>query len=138
LQKIYIKIRKYKKNIMNNCHIPVSFGELCDKYSILQIKSERVKDENKLAEINKELLYLKPHMDKLNLNNTDYQKLKNINEKLWNIEDDIRIKEKKNEFDSDFIELARSVYKTNDERAKIKNDINILLKSEIKEIKSYT
>jgi hypothetical protein len=61
-----------------------------------------------------------------------------INEKLWNIEDDIRIKEKKNEFDSDFIELARSVYKTNDERAKIKNDINILLKSEIKEIKSYT
>jgi hypothetical protein len=123
---------------MNNCHIPVSFGELCDKYSILQIKSERVKDENKLAEINKELLYLKPHMDKLNLNNTDYQKLKNINEKLWNIEDDIRIKEKKNEFDSDFIELARSVYKTNDERAKIKNDINILLKSEIKEIKSYT
>jgi hypothetical protein len=138
LQKIYIKIRKYKKKIMNNCHIPVSFGELCDKYSILQIKSERVKDENKLAEINKELLYLKPHMDKLNLNNTDYQKLKNINEKLWNIEDDIRIKEKKNEFDSDFIELARSVYKTNDERAKIKNDINILLKSEIKEIKSYT
>jgi len=123
---------------MNNCHIPVSFGELCDKYSILQIKSERVKDENKLAEINKELLYLKPYMDKLNLNNTDYQKLKNINEKLWNIEDDIRIKEKKNEFDSDFIELARSVYKTNDERAKIKNDINILLKSEIKEIKSYT
>jgi hypothetical protein len=123
---------------MNNCHIPVSFGELCDKYSILQIKSERVKDENKLAEINKELLYLKPHMDKLNLNNTDYQKIKNINEKLWNIEDDIRIKEKKNEFDSDFIELARSVYKTNDERAKIKNDINILLKSEIKEIKSYT
>jgi hypothetical protein len=123
---------------MNNCHIPVSLGELCDKYSILQIKSERVKDENKLAEINKELLYLKPYMDKLNLNNTDYQKLKNINEKLWNIEDDIRIKEKKNEFDSDFIELARSVYKTNDERAKIKNDINILLKSEIKEIKSYT
>ncbi len=123
---------------MNNCHIPVSLGELCDKYSILQIKSERVKDENKLAEINKELLYLKPYMDKLNLNNTDYQKLKNINEKLWNIENDIRIKEKKTEFDSDFIELARSVYKTNDERAKIKNDINILLKSEIKEIKSYT
>jgi len=123
---------------MNNCHIPVSFGELCDKYSILQIKSERVKDENKLAEINKELLYLKPYMDKLDLNNTDYQKLKNINEKLWNIEDDIRIKDKKNEFDREFIELARSVYKTNDERAKIKNDINILLKSEIKEIKSYT
>lgn len=123
---------------MNNCHIPVSLGELCDKYSILQIKSERVKDENKLAEINKELLYLKPYMDKLNLNNTDFQKIKNINEKLWNIEDDIRIKEKKQEFDSEFIELARSVYKTNDQRAKIKNDINILLKSEIKEIKSYT
>lgn len=123
---------------MSNCHIPVSLGELCDKYSILQIKSERVKDENKLAEINKELLYLKPYMEKLNLNNTDFQKIKNINEKLWNIEDDIRIKEKNHEFDSEFIELARSVYKTNDERATIKNEINIKLNSEIKEIKSYT
>jgi hypothetical protein len=123
---------------MNICHIPISLGELCDKYSILQIKSERVKDENKLAEINKELLYLKPYMDKLNLNNEEYQKIKKINEKLWDIEDDIRRKEMKTEFDNEFIQLARLVYITNDERAKIKNEINILLKSEIKEIKSYT
>jgi hypothetical protein len=122
---------------MNICHIPVSLGELYDKYSILLIKSEKINDGNKLAEINKELTFLKPYIDKLELKNELQQKMKSVNEKLWNIEDDIRKKEIKNEFDDEFIQLARLVYITNDERCRIKNEINKFLNSEIKEIKSY-
>ena len=122
---------------MNICYIPISLGELCDKYSILQIKSENIIDNEKLIEINKEIAYLKPFIDKLNLKFEDYKKIKEVNQKLWNIEDNIREKEKNKEFDNEFIEFARSVYITNDERAKIKYEINIKLNSEIKEIKSY-
>ena len=122
---------------MNICFIPISLGELCDKYSILKIKSENVTNNEKLIEINKEITYLKPFIDKLNLNFEDFKKIKEVNEKLWKIEDDIRKKEKNKEFDNEFIDLARSVYITNDERAKIKYEINIKLNSEIKEIKSY-
>jgi hypothetical protein len=122
---------------MNICHIPVSLGELYDKYCILLIKSEKIINETKQIEINKELSFLKPFIDNYNLNNELQQKLKIVNEKLWSIEDDIREKENKNEFDDEFIQLARLVYKTNDERAKIKFDINKCLNSEINEIKSY-
>lgn len=122
---------------MNICHIPVSLGELYDKYSILLIKSKKINNEKKLIEINKEISFLKCYIDKFNLNAELQEKMQNINEKLWNIEDDIRIKEEKNEFDNDFIELARSVYKNNDLRSKIKNEINIILNSEINDIKSY-
>jgi hypothetical protein len=122
---------------MNICHIPVSLGELYDKYSILLIKSEKINDVSKLTEINKELIFLKPYIDKLELKNELQQKIKSVNEKLWNIEDDIRKKEFQNEFDDEFIQLARLVYITNDERSRIKNEINKLLNSEINEIKSY-
>jgi hypothetical protein len=122
---------------MNICSIPVSLGELYDKYSILEIKSEKINDEHKLFEIKKEINFLKPYIDKFNLSEEFKDKIKNVNLQLWNIEDNIRKKEKKNEFDNEFIQLARDVYITNDERAKIKNDINKYLNSEINEIKSY-
>ena len=80
---------------------------------------------------------MKPYIDKCNLSNEIQEKLKNINEKLWNIEDNIRKKEISNEFDDEFIQLARLVYITNDERSRIKNEINKCLNSEINEIKSY-
>jgi hypothetical protein len=122
---------------MNICYIPISLGELHDKYSILLIKSEKITDVEKLIEINKEITFLKPYIDKCNLSNEIQEKLKNINEKLWNIEDNIRKKEISNEFDHEFIQLARLVYITNDERSRIKNEINKCLNSEINEIKSY-
>lgn len=122
---------------MNICHIPISLGELYDKYSILLIKSKKITNEQKLIGINKEISFLKPFIDKFILNDELYEKIKLVNEKLWVIEDEIREKENKNEFDNDFIQLARLVYKTNDLRAKIKEEINKFLNSEINEIKSY-
>ena len=122
---------------MNICNIPISIGELYDKLSILQIKKEKIKDIDKLSFINKEIEYLQPYIDKFSLELTIQKQMKNINEKLWDIEDKIRIKETKQEFDAEFILLARMVYKTNDERHKIKNLINSIFNSEIKEIKSY-
>jgi hypothetical protein len=119
------------------CSIPVSLGELYDKYTILEIKSERVSDKTKLVEVHRELAYLKPYIERIDLCDTMIQKLKCVNIELWEIEDAIRQKECKKEFDADFIELARSVYIKNDERAKIKYEINQILDSEIKEIKNY-
>jgi hypothetical protein len=122
---------------MNNCLIPVSLGELYDKFSILLIKSEKISDKTKLLEVKREISLLEPYINKFNLNNEMRENIKLVNEKLWSIEDSIRLKEYKNEFDEEFIMLARSVYITNDERAKIKNEINKILNSEINEIKSY-
>jgi hypothetical protein len=119
------------------CSIPVSLGELYDKYTILEIKSEKVSDKAKLAEVHRELAYLKPYIERFDLCNTIVQNLKYVNNHLWHIEDAIRQKECKKEFDAEFIELARSVYIKNDQRAKIKYEINQILDSEIKEIKSY-
>jgi hypothetical protein len=119
------------------CSIPVSLGELYDKYTILEIKSEKVSDKTKLVEVHRELHYLKPYIERFDLCDTIIQKLKCVNIDLWEIEDDIRQKECKKEFDAEFIELARSVYIKNDERAKIKYEINQILDSELKEIKSY-
>ena len=120
----------------------ISAGELIDKITILEIKKEKISNEEKLVEVNKELISLNETLKK-SINNDENKilsfknDLKNINLKLWNIEDGKRSAEKNNKFDEKFIELARSVYKFNDERAKIKLAINNALGSNIKEVKSY-
>lgn len=119
-------------------NIEVSTGEIVDKLSILKIKQNNIKDNEKLININKEYDYLyKIVFEDLKITKEDFYKLIWINEKLWKIEDDLRIKENKKEFDEEFIQLARSVYYTNDERANIKKDINIKYKSDFVEEKSY-
>jgi hypothetical protein len=119
----------------------VSFGELLDKIAILQIKSERMKDEAKLANVRKELAALERTWMAHPAAGHDIVRLraelKAVNERLWEIEDDIRVKEKRQEFDADFIRLARAVYFENDERARIKKDINLALGSSYVEEKSY-
>ena len=120
------------------CYVPVSIGELYDKYTILQIKQERIKDEGKLVFINKEIEYLKKHIDTFNLDILLIRELKTTNEILWNVEDNIRDKERRKEFDEEFIALARNVYITNSERSQLKNKINSKLNSELIDIKSYS
>jgi hypothetical protein len=122
---------------MNICNVPISIGELYDKYSILLIKKNKINDDDKLYFINKEIEYLQPFINKFNLPLEIVERMREVNEKLWNIEDDIRIKEHNQEFDKTFITLARMVYKTNDERHKIKCEINTIINSEIREMKSY-
>jgi len=118
--------------------VPISIGKLWDKYSILLIKKEKIKNENKLKYIETEINYLDKLMSNYSYNEDNlFLNLKNINKKLWNIEDELRIKEKNQEFDSIFIELARSVYYTNDKRAEIKKKINIKFNSDIHEVKDY-
>ncbi len=121
--------------------VDISFGELLDKITILQIKSERIADAAKLQNIHHEMELLQSIWEKSEEVNIDIKfeiyELKSINEKLWDIEDDIRDKELKKEFDKDFIELARAVYITNDKRAEFKRKINIKLNSELVEEKSY-
>ena len=119
---------------------PISLGELVDKISILIIKQKNITDENKLDHVKKELDFLQKtlinYVQQEEINNY-LENLININSKLWNIEDDIRECERKKLFDQTFIDLARSVYFTNDERAKVKNDINKTFGSELVEVKSY-
>ena len=119
----------------------ISAGELIDKITILEIKKVKISNKEKLIEIEKELLSLNETVKKFIPNNSKVSKfkdsLKEINLKLWNIEDCKRSAEKNNEFGKEFIELARNVYKFNDERAKIKLAINNALGSNIKEVKSY-
>ena len=121
-----------------NTHI--SLGELVDKISILIIKQKNITDETKLDHVKKELDFLQKtlmnYVQQEEINN-HLENLININSKLWNIEDDIRECERKKMFDQTFIDLARSVYFTNDERAKVKNDINKIFGSELVEVKSY-
>ena len=121
--------------------IDVSLGELIDKITILQIKSDNIKDKNKLENIDKELKILENSLQKLDLSyeviSKYSDKLKTVNKKLWEIEDDIRDKEAKKLFDSEFISLARAVYITNDQREKVKKEINIEFGSELIEEKSY-
>ena len=119
---------------------PISLGELVDKISILMIKKKNISDSIKLQHVNKELEFLKKTLKKYiseDKINEFLLKLVNINSKLWDIEDDIRECERKKLFDQTFIDLARSVYFTNDERAKVKNDINKTFGSELVEVKSY-
>ena len=124
-----------KKKIIN---APISIGELVDKITILEIKKNKLQ-KSKLENVLKELSFLRKLMEKHQIEITDdlYTQLKEINLTLWNIEDQIRIKEKNKEFDNIFIELARSVYFKNDKRAEIKKRINQLSNSEITEEKSY-
>jgi hypothetical protein len=127
---------------MNKILVEVSVGELLDKVSILEIKKEKIKDPEKLNFINDEHAILKDQLDQNvkydnELNNL-FQSLKEINTKLWVIEDDKRMCEKNSDFTENFIELSRKVHFLNDDRAKIKLKINDHTGSKIKEIKEYT
>ena len=118
----------------------LSWGELIDKLTILEIKSGRLKDPAALANISKELKLLASHVE-VALHSAEVpvlkKRLSQVNEALWEIEDKIRAKESRQEFDAEFIELARSIYKRNDERAGIKRQINTALSSDLVEEKSY-
>ena len=120
--------------------VEISDGELLDKISILQIKSERIADESKLKNIRTEYEELTRIGSKL-LEDSEvfalYNKVKEVNEALWDLEDDIRIKEKAKLFDEEFIRLAREIYQTNDKRAEVKKEINLLTGSLFVEEKSY-
>ena len=119
---------------------PISLGELVDKISILMIKKKNISDSIKLEHVAKELEFLQKTLKKYiseDKINKFIEELVNINSKLWKIEDDIRECERNKLFDQTFIDLARSVYFTNDERAKVKNDINKTFGSELVEVKSY-
>ena len=127
---------------MNKILVEVSVGELLDKISILEIKQEKIKDSEKIKFINEEHSILK---DQLNNNvksdqklNELFEALKQINSKLWIIEDDKRLCEKEKDFTDNFIKLSRDVHFLNDDRAKIKLEINNHTGSKIKEIKEYT
>lgn len=124
-----------------NIEIPVSAGELLDKLSILEIKLKNIKDDKKLQNIKKERDFLKKIVDEKLHSYKELNSMKKslfeVNSILWNVEDDIRIKESKKEFDSEFIDLARKVYYTNDKRFELKNLINSNLGSLIKEEKGY-
>ena len=127
---------------MNKIIVEVSIGELLDKISILEIKQEKIKDREKLKFINNEHSILKDQLKK-NVKSDDklnnlYQSLKEINAKLWVIEDDKRQCEKDKDFGEKFIKLSRDVHFLNDDRAKVKLDINNHTGSVIKEIKEYT
>lgn len=124
-----------------NINVDLSIGEFFDKMTILEIKKERISDLGKLENINNEYSYLEGLLDELSIRREDVAeevgKLKQVNEKLWIIEDDIREKERRRSFDAEFIELARSVYITNDQRSEIKRAINLKLGSNFVEEKSY-
>ena len=128
-------------NKMDKILAEISAGELIDKITILEIKKEKISNKEKLIEVNKELISLNETLKKSVNDETkilNFKKdFKNINLKLWDIEDGKRYAEKNNKFDEKFIQLARNVYKFNDERAKIKLAINNTLGSNIKEVKSY-
>jgi Family of unknown function (DUF6165) len=120
--------------------VPVSWGELIDKITILEIKSGRLKNPAALENVNKELKLLAPYGEAA-LHSAEIlvlkKRLSQVNEALWEIEDKIRAKEARQEFDAEFIDLARSVYKQNDERAAIKQRLNTALASDLVEEKSY-
>ena len=127
---------------MNKILIEISVGELLDKISILEIKKEKIKDTDKLKFINDEYLILKKQLDE-NITLDEqikklYEELKAINTKLWDIEDNKRMCEKNSDFSENFIKLSRDVHFLNDDRAKIKLEINNQSGSKIKEIKQYT
>ena len=127
---------------MNKILVEVSIGELLDKISILEIKKEKIKDDAKLNFINNEYNLLKDQMTK-NVKSDEkleklFQSLKEINSKLWVIEDDKRMCEKNSDFGEKFVKLSRDVHFLNDDRAKIKLEINNVTGSKIKEIKEYT
>jgi hypothetical protein len=120
--------------------VPVSIGELIDKLSILQVKKNKISDETKLLLVDKEFKYLNELSSEFFKNDEIfnlYNSLINTNSKLWDVEDELRVIEVTKNFDNNFIDLARNVYFTNDERFSLKNKINEITKSEIKEVKDY-
>ncbi|MEP6482946.1 MAG: DUF6165 family protein [Rudaea sp.] len=126
---------------MSLISVPVSYGELIDKITILEIKVAQISEPPKLANVRAELDLLNTTWNSDDVSRLDIAdaraRLKSVNEDLWDIEDRIRVKEKAQAFDAEFIELARSVYFRNDERAKIKREINVALGSQLVEEKSY-
>ncbi|WP_431636565.1 DUF6165 family protein [Dyella sp. KULCS107] len=126
---------------MSLIQTPVSFGELIDKITILEIKSQQIRDEVKLANVRTELDLLSATWAAHPASRTDIAderaRLLTVNQALWDIEDHIRLKEKAQAFDAEFIELARAVYFRNDERAAVKREINLKLGSQLVEEKSY-
>ncbi|GLQ45493.1 hypothetical protein GCM10007862_05440 [Dyella lipolytica] len=138
LEPVYIFQREV---FMSLIQVPVSFGELIDKITILEIKSRHISDASKLANVHNELNLLNATWANHHASQTDIAKerarLLAVNETLWDIEDRIRLKEKAQAFDAEFIELARSVYFQNDERAAVKREINLKLGSQLVEEKSY-
>ena len=126
---------------MNEIRIPISPGELLDKITILQIKAERIADPAKVANVTTELNMLEQVWRETVTDDAEIRalsaELKSINEALWEIEDDIRDEERNRRFGERFIELARAVYVTNDERANAKKKVNLHLNSSIVEEKSY-
>ena len=126
---------------MARIQVPVSAGELVDKVTILEIKSERIADPAKVANVRRELAGLSAILDPMLAGNAELAPLKSalraINETLWQVEDDIRDCERVNDFGPRFVELARSVYRTNDRRAATKRKVDQLVGSEIVEEKSY-
>lgn len=120
-------------------YVKISYGEIIDKYTILEIKLKNITDVNKRAHIQEELAVVLPIVNSLTKGDILEltQNLKSINQSLWVIEDQIRMKERISQFDEEFIYLARSVYLKNDERSKIKYKINILTHSPLIEEKSY-
>ena len=127
---------------MNTILVEVSVGELLDKISILEIKKEKIKDSEKLKFINDEYEVLKDQLDK-NVKSDEkidklFQSLKEINAKLWVIEDDKRLCEKNSDFGEKFIKLSREIHFLNDDRSKVKLEINKYTGSQIREIKQYT
>jgi hypothetical protein len=119
--------------------IEVSIGEIIDKLSILQIKISFIKDDEKLNNVKKEYDYLYNIVfNEMKIKQSDFSNMVDINQVLWKIEDDIRDKERDKVFDTEFIELARSVYTTNDKRAEIKKEINLKYGSLFVEEKSYS
>ena len=119
----------------------ISAGELIDKITILEIKEEKIENSEKLEHVKKELFSLNEISKKMIAETAGIkslvEKLKIVNRKLWDIENGKRLAEKNNDFGKNFIELARSVYKTNDERSKVKLEINNILGSNIREVKSH-
>ena len=126
---------------MENIKVPVSPGEVLDKITILEIKSERMSDPEKVVNVRVELALLQETWKEFIRDDEVirglHAQLKEVNEALWEIEDDIRDKERAKEFDQRFIELARAVYVTNDRRSRVKKELNLHLGSEIVEEKSY-
>ena len=127
-----------KSKYLSNISIPISLGELIDKITILEIKIIHMNGK-KLINVKKELRLLQDKLEdtSLEIDINLINSLKKVNNNLWNIEDNIRIKESNQEFDNDFIQLARSVYKENDRRSSIKKEINQKYNSELIEEKSY-
>tara|TARA_B110000014_G_C20051250_1_gene546881 strand:- start:473 stop:862 length:390 start_codon:yes stop_codon:yes gene_type:complete len=118
----------------------ISIGELVDKITILEIKSIKIENKEKLKNVQHELKILNRILKKLNITEDIYKtknELYKINLEMWEIEDKIRIFEKENKFDNEFIELARNVYKTNDNRSRVKKKLNLLLSSDLIEEKEY-